>query len=276
MTKRNVLFTFFLLAATCLAAQNPADTMKMFTLRATYYSDIFIGRRTSSGELFKQENFTAAHKSLPLGTLLLVTNPESGSHVIVRVNDRCPRGGIIDLTKRASKAIGVGSRIVEVQVLPSRYERVWKDQNSLSKEIKNGTLLTLLNDTSYTRSRTHGTKTKTPGKDKSSAQNIAEERNKLLIADSDLTAIFTDTLSLYNIDLDLAANYHEAELLVDKLPMKYQNTAEILPSEKSSRVKITLDLSMPLEAAKEVQAELRNIFPDSKLRKLTKSEQNSF
>lgn len=277
MTKRNVTFIFFLLASLHLAAQCPADTMKMFTLRATYYSDIFIGRRTSSGELFNQQNYTAAHKSLPLGTLLLITNPESGSQVIVRVNDRCPRGGIIDLTKQAAKVIGVGSRIVEAQVLPARYESVWKRQNKLAKEIKNGTLLSALNDTTATSKHPkRDEKNKPANRDNlAAAQDKSGDKARLTIADSDITEIFTDTTALYQIELGSATNRHDAELLIDKLPLKYQNIADILPSGNTSRAIIILDLSLPLTDAKAVQAELAGIFHNSKLRKLPKSEQNS-
>lgn len=275
MTRKNAIsLIFFMLTALQLTAQNPADTMKIFITRATFYSDIFNGRRTSSGEIFKQTNYTAAHHSLPFGTLVLVTNPETGSQVIVKVNDRCPRGGIIDLTKQAAKAIGVGYRTVEAQILPVRYEAVWKRQDKLAKEMRRGTLLAAINDTI-------GHSQPKEGKNKS-RKSINEEKSNskellLTIADSDITAdVLTDTISLYQIDLDVAANRHEAELLIDKLPMKFQNTAEVLPSGKSPRLRITLDLNLPLADAKLVQSELKDIFPNSKLRKIAKSKQISF
>lgn len=67
------------------------DTTASYTMRCTYYSDKFVGRKTSNGEMFTQDRFTAAHRTLRFGTLLLVTNPQNGKQVIVRVNDRCPK-----------------------------------------------------------------------------------------------------------------------------------------------------------------------------------------
>ena len=54
------------------------DTTRVFTMRGTYYSDRFVGRKTSSGEVFVQDKYTAAHHTLKFGTLLLVTNPKNG------------------------------------------------------------------------------------------------------------------------------------------------------------------------------------------------------
>jgi rare lipoprotein A len=67
-------------------------------------------------------NYTAAHKSLPLGTVAKVTNLENGKHVVVRINDRGPikRGRIIDLSRAAAKSIGMtkdGKAKVKVEVM---------------------------------------------------------------------------------------------------------------------------------------------------------------
>jgi peptidoglycan lytic transglycosylase len=64
--------------------------------------------RTTSGEPFKTENMTAAHRSLPFGTLVLVTNTQNGRSIVVRINDRGPftRGRVIDVTAAAARALG--------------------------------------------------------------------------------------------------------------------------------------------------------------------------
>lgn len=103
------------------------DTSSTVTY-ATYYADKFVGRKTTSGEIFSQHRFTAAHKTLPLGTLVRVTNRETGVSVIVKVNDRCPRRGVIDLTKAAAKVLGIGSRKVAIQILPDSYRTEWEAQ----------------------------------------------------------------------------------------------------------------------------------------------------
>src|SRR3954467_10282348 len=68
--------------------------------RASWYGKRFDGRSTASGEPFDMFQFTAAHRTLPLGTLVRVTNLRNGRSVVVRVNDRGPmvRGRIIDLS----------------------------------------------------------------------------------------------------------------------------------------------------------------------------------
>jgi rare lipoprotein A len=74
---------------------------------ASYYAKKFNGRRTASGETFSNHKFTAAHKTLPFGTKLLVTNEKNGQSVIVTVNDRGPFGKSkeIDLSHKAFLAI---------------------------------------------------------------------------------------------------------------------------------------------------------------------------
>lgn len=70
---------------------------------ASYYADKFNGRRTTSGKKFSNNGYTAAHKKLPFGTKLKVTNEANSKSVIVEVTDRGPfvRSKEIDLTKRA-------------------------------------------------------------------------------------------------------------------------------------------------------------------------------
>lgn len=75
--------------------------------KASYYSSKFEGRRTASGEVFKQDSLTAAHKTLPFGTKLLVTNINNDSTVIIKVNDRLSKGSshVIDLSLKAAKKL---------------------------------------------------------------------------------------------------------------------------------------------------------------------------
>ncbi len=72
---------------------------------ASVYSS---GRRTADGERVNPGALTAAHRTLPFGTLVRVTNDRTGRSVVVRINDRGPfvRGRIIDLTPAAARAIG--------------------------------------------------------------------------------------------------------------------------------------------------------------------------
>ena len=73
---------------------------------ATYYAS---GRRTASGQAFDSGAYTAAHRSLPFGSRVTVTNPENGKSVTVVINDRGPftRGITLDLARGAAHAIGM-------------------------------------------------------------------------------------------------------------------------------------------------------------------------
>jgi rare lipoprotein A len=89
---------------------------------ASFYGAKFQGRRTASGEVFNTLEMTAAHRTLPFGTQLRVTNLRNGKSVVVRVNDRGPhlRGRIVDLSKAAAKKIGItrtGIARVKLEIL---------------------------------------------------------------------------------------------------------------------------------------------------------------
>lgn len=82
------------------------------TGHASYYGKRFHGRRTANGERFDMNAMTAAHKTLPFGTMVAVTNPRNGKSVTVRINDRGPfiRGRTIDLSRAAAQRIGLVAR----------------------------------------------------------------------------------------------------------------------------------------------------------------------
>ncbi|MAK99364.1 MAG: septal ring lytic transglycosylase RlpA family lipoprotein [Citromicrobium sp.] len=79
---------------------------------ASYYGARFNGRRTASGERFDMNAYTAAHKTLPFGTKVRVTNPRTGKSVIVRINDRGPyaHGREIDVSRAAAVELGLVQR----------------------------------------------------------------------------------------------------------------------------------------------------------------------
>lgn len=86
---------------------------------ASFYADKYVGRKTSNGETFKQNKLTAAHKTLPFGTKVKVTNQSNGKSVKVRINDRGPfvQGRIIDLSKKAAKKIDmVNDGVTKVKI----------------------------------------------------------------------------------------------------------------------------------------------------------------
>ncbi|WP_456685814.1 septal ring lytic transglycosylase RlpA family protein [Bradyrhizobium sp. P5_C11_2] len=76
---------------------------------ASWYGPGFHGRKTANGERFDMNALTAAHRTLPLGTHVRVTNTRTGQSVVVRINDRGPYVGrrVIDLSKASAQAIGM-------------------------------------------------------------------------------------------------------------------------------------------------------------------------
>ena len=90
---------------------------------ASYYGDRFNGRRTASGIVFNMNKLTAAHKKLPFGTIVRVTNEKNGKSVIVQITDRGPfvKGREIDLSKKAfftiSSTSGAGYINATLEVL---------------------------------------------------------------------------------------------------------------------------------------------------------------
>lgn len=89
---------------------------------ASWYGEEFNGRLTASGEVYDMYKMTAAHKTLPLGTMVRVTNEDNGKTIEVKINDRGPyvKGRIIDLSKTAGRAIGMreaGTAKVKLEVV---------------------------------------------------------------------------------------------------------------------------------------------------------------
>ncbi|MDP5140994.1 MAG: septal ring lytic transglycosylase RlpA family protein [Spirosomaceae bacterium] len=88
--------------------------------KASYYGPRFHGKTTANGEKMDKYSLTAAHKTLPFGTMLEVTNLANGKRVVVRINDRGPYSGsrIIDISLEAAKQIGMIQKgIQRVQVM---------------------------------------------------------------------------------------------------------------------------------------------------------------
>lgn len=92
---------------------------------ASWYGERFAGRPTANGEIFDPAGWTAAHRTLPLGTMVKVTNPRNGTSIMLRVNDRGPyiSGRIIDLSQQAARMLdleeqGIGEVQIEVLSYP--------------------------------------------------------------------------------------------------------------------------------------------------------------
>ena len=131
---RSSVLLLLLLIAACGggAAERPPDTIErpapgaVERGMATWYGGSLHGGPTASGERFDQNAMTAAHKTLPLGSIVRVTNLKNDRQVTVRINDRGPyaRGRIIDLSRAAARILrmiddGVVPVVVEVLEVPA-------------------------------------------------------------------------------------------------------------------------------------------------------------
>jgi rare lipoprotein A len=92
-----------------LAAPAHTGSERSQIVRASWYGSEFADHRTTSGERFDPNQLTAASKTLPLGSVVKVTNPKNGRSVRVRINDRGPyvRGRSLDLSRRAAQKLGM-------------------------------------------------------------------------------------------------------------------------------------------------------------------------
>jgi len=97
---------------------------------ASWYGPGFHGKRTASGEIYDKEGLTAAHRTLPFGTYLLVRSLDNGSSVVVRVNDRGPfaKGRALDLSEAAARMLGMiasGTARVSFEAIPESEALAW-------------------------------------------------------------------------------------------------------------------------------------------------------
>lgn len=87
---------------------------------ASYYANKFHGRRTASGERYSRHKLTAAHRTLPFGTMVKVTDAKTGKWLVVRINDRGPHNykRIIDLSYEAARQLGMvkGKGLLKVKI----------------------------------------------------------------------------------------------------------------------------------------------------------------
>lgn len=117
-----LLLGLVLLVTSCHRKHAPASSREVSgseTGMASFYSESYNGRKTANGEVYNSSRLTAAHKTLPFGTKVKVTNLINGKSVKVRINDRGPfiAGRIIDLTRSAARKIDmVNAGVVKVKI----------------------------------------------------------------------------------------------------------------------------------------------------------------
>ena len=122
--KQHLLSSLFLTAAiagSTIPFATPVNANQKIHGLATWYGPGFVGNRTANGEMFNPSAMTAAHRSLPFGTQVRVTNKKNGRSVVVRINDRLGDPSvIIDLSMGAAKAIGLTETSPVIMEIVSR------------------------------------------------------------------------------------------------------------------------------------------------------------
>ena len=106
--------------------------------KASFYGNGFHGRLTSDGSRYHKDSLTCAHRTLPFGTLLKVTNQKNGKEVVVRVTDRGPfvKGRVVDLSMAAAKELGM----VSMGVAPVTVQKVGHAAPKATKARRGGKL----------------------------------------------------------------------------------------------------------------------------------------
>jgi rare lipoprotein A len=110
MTKYLIILLLYFFTYCAATESEPKEVYNYLTEgKASWYGRKFQGKYTASGEVFDTAGLTAAHRTLPFGTILKVTNKTNGKSVVVKVNDRGPvnKTRILDLSKQAAKELGM-------------------------------------------------------------------------------------------------------------------------------------------------------------------------
>lgn len=230
------------------------DTVTEYNHFGTYYHDRFEGRKTASGEVFDQNKFTAAHWKIKLGTMVMVTNHNTGLQVIVKVNDRCPKHGVLDMSHRAATAVGIkGCQKVTVRILPEGYEEQWAAQETMFDSVHSR----LTNNPA----KPSETEVKTPTSGTQVTIQKASETKEVPVIEKHTTT-HASPAERYNLTLASDITHSEAFEGIKKLPKTYQEKVIVEPLDDSTHVKMTLDIKLPKAQANNLRAALKHSFPN--------------
>ena len=247
----SLAFTFYLSPFT-LKAQNYSsdDTITEYPNKGTYYHDMFEGRKTSNGEIFDQNKFTAAHWKIKLGTYVMVTNRNNGMQVIVRVNDRCPKRGVFDMSHRAANAIGIkGMQPVTVRLLQGDWYDRWAAQETMFDSVS---------------SRLTGKQPpvqETPKPQAATASQAKADKAQPANEKQEKTSKKEDNSGTYGITIGTAASHGEAYDMIQKLPEPYRDKV-VIETVDDDTLLLSLDINLPKGSADELCRALRHTFPE--------------
>ena len=271
------------------AEDNTSSRRNGITMLGTYYADKFVGRKTSCGDIFRQNQYTAAHKSIPMGTYLLVTYPVTSKQVVVRVNDRCPKPGILDMTKLAAHTVGInGSGRVVVSILDEDTGyRLWSAQDTLAmsedeyyafrdrsrrKRISPYPISPTDRSVNTPISKSKEKNKKAVVKDVKETQNDIEELPEIepikeieqpVPPETPPEETPAHTGTLYDIELCIVNTQVAAQREVGRLPNELQDKALFRRNQINNQVHVILAVADTRSHAVRTQAMLIDDFPDS-------------
>lgn len=243
--------TLLLAAPLSVLAQNysSTDTVTEYPNKGTFYHDRFEGRKTANGEIFDQNKFTAAHWKIKLGTMVIVTNQNTGLQVLVKVNDRCPKRGVFDLSHRAANAIGIrGCQPVTVRILPDGYEERWAAQDAMFDSVHSRLAGNIA--ASQPPAPTAKAETKAAPTTPKQANPQAKTQN---------------SGTEYNIRLCYVKSHGDAYYEIQKLPKAYHNKVTIDPIDDNGMLCLTLDVTLSQSQATDLRRALLHSFPDAEV-----------
>jgi len=225
LTKHAIVVVILILNTNHLYGQSTNETGL-----ASFYADKFVGRTTANGETYKHSKLTAAHKTLPFGTMLNVTNLNNGNVVKVRVNDRGPfvKGRIIDLSKSAAKDLDFlnqGITKVKITVIRNQKEtkKAYGDLNKLNQS--NIGVPTAYYDISAKKIKINGFGVQLASFNKIiNLQDFAEDLQKIYNDRIFIQVSVIQNVKYYKISIGSLKTREKAEKLNNKLKVAYPDS----------------------------------------------------
>jgi len=228
------------------------DALAIETGLASYYSDKFQGRKTASGEQYDRNKLTAAHRTLPIGSQIEVTNLKNQSSVIVTINDRGPYSGhrALDLSYAAAKELG----LVGSGVAPVAFNMLGAEKNSDFEKV-------------------------IPVEYSPGALGLAKSEEEVIEAEEELANSEqpTNTSATSNVEkLSKTSHKHQAKIDVSNSKAKTLADKSDKPAHASKHKNLATAAhsEKELKSRKMAKSNKSNLKPESKAKKLAKSEKS--
>ncbi|WP_196890645.1 septal ring lytic transglycosylase RlpA family protein [Aureivirga marina] len=261
--KKNLKFLMFIICVGTFAQEGYKAKGK-----ASYYNDKYNGAKTANGEKYSNKKYTAAHLTLPFGTLLKVTNPENQKSVIVRVNDRGPSkksGRIIDLSKIAAQELEIIKKgVAEVELKEVENTEIAQDN---SFEVTNETKEEIKKEKKE-ETKKEGVAEVVKKEDvvKEAVENIKEITSNFTKNTAEYYSLESKKMNISGFGIQIG-NYKEMVNLMElstklKEAFGYPVHVKVVKSETEKHYKISLGNFKSKEKAANAKEKIKDKFPD--------------